>query len=302
MSSNTTLLPQGDETNIQNTTIVASIDQIYTSPQGFNNLTYIQNPLSQLASNNNAVVRAKYPCCPLFTGLCGKTYKYDTFLNTNMGLQYLSRNISKIECSVCCLSDPISRFGKCINYNMSSYDQLNSNGGTQFAELDKNKNCSICGFCNILMDVNILPEKRCAGIIKLKSIFDDCFCCKCFNDCCKGPCGCFKCCFSCPCKKCLCLCDFYDYYYCCEVLLPTQEQKYVIMRKICCLKCCTRKECGLSFTIFDSNSVPVGNIQGKGACCSNTYTYQIYFPQDATPELKLCLLNAIYAIDTFGLY
>lgn len=93
MSSNTSLLPQGDETNIQNTTILASIDQIYTSPQGFNNLTYIQNPLSQLSLNNNAVVYAKYPCCPLFTGLCGITYKYDTFLNTNIGLQYLSRNI-----------------------------------------------------------------------------------------------------------------------------------------------------------------------------------------------------------------
>ena len=160
MSSNTTLLSQGDETNIQNTTIVASIDQIYTSPQGFNNLTYIQNPLSQLALNNNAIVYAKYPCCPLFTGLCGITYKYDTFLNTNIGLQYLSRNISKIECSACCLSDPISRFGKCINYNMSSYDQLISNSGTQFAELDKNKNCSFCGLCNILMDINILPEKK----------------------------------------------------------------------------------------------------------------------------------------------
>ena len=186
MSSNTTLLPQEDGTNIQNSTIVASIDQIYTSPQGFNNLTYIQNPLSELALNNIAVVRAKYPCCPLFTGLCGITYIYDIFLNTNMGFQYLSRNKSKIECGVCCLSDPISRFGKYINYIMSSNDQLNSNGGTQFAELDKNQNCSFCGFCSILMNVNILTENRCAGIIKLKSIFDDCFCFKCFNDCFKG--------------------------------------------------------------------------------------------------------------------
>jgi hypothetical protein len=301
MNSNTTLLPQGNATNIQISNNIALIDQIYASSQGFNNLTYIQDPLSQLAVNSIAVVRAKYPFCPLFTGLCGITYKYDTFLNTNMGLQYLSRNISKIECRACCLSDPISRFGKCINYNMSSYDQLNSNGGTQFAELDKNKNCSICGLCSVLMDVNILPEKRCAGIIKLRSICDDCFCCKCFKDCCKGPCDCFKCsCQGCPCK--ICLFDCYDYYYCCEVLLPNQEQKYVIMRKICCLKCCTRKECGLAFTIFNTNSEPVGNIQGKGEFCSNSYTYQISFPQDATPDLKLCLLNAIYAIDTFGLY
>ena len=80
-------------------------------------------------------------------------------------------------------------------------DQLISNSGTQFAELDKNKNCSFCGLCNILMDINILPEKRCAGIIKLKSIFDDCFCCKCLNDCCKSPCDCFKCSCSCPCKN-----------------------------------------------------------------------------------------------------
>ena len=51
------------------------------------------------------------------------------------------------------------------------------------------------------MDINILPEKRCVGIIKLQSIFDDCFCCKCLNDCCKSPCDCFKCSCSCPCKN-----------------------------------------------------------------------------------------------------
>ena len=152
------------------------------------------------------------------------------------------------------------------------------------------------------MDINILPEKRCAGIIKLKSIFDDCFCCNALMIVVKALVIVSNALVVFLVKNAFSLCDFYDYYYCCEVLLPTQEQKYVIMRKICCLKYCTRKECGLSFTIFNSKSEPVGNIQGKGACCSNIYTYQIYFPQDATPELKLCFLNAIYAIDTFGLY
>ncbi len=44
----------------------------------------------------------------------------------------------------------------------------------------------------------------------------------------------------------------------------------------------------------------VGRIEGRGRCiplCGDTLTYTITFPLDATPELKLTIINAMILLD-----
>lgn len=262
----------------------ASLTQFYVNPQ---ELIYNQNPLADLAQTNFAIVHIKYPCCTFCSGLCGFTYNFDTYLSSERGTQYLFRSVSKIDCSICCVSDIISRFGKCISYGKSSYDQYQSGEGTPIVELDRNKNCACYGCYDVLMDVNILSEnKRRAGVLKIRTATKDC--CKC--DC--------KCCVCCA-----CLCgDCYNYSYCCEILSPENVQKYVILEKRCCLSCATGKKCGLSFNIYDSCKNVLGSIEGNGKCCGGEYTFKVTFPGMASVEDKLCILNAVYAIDTFSIY
>lgn len=157
MNSNTPFIQKEATPNSTPFSNVVSVDDLYT-PQGFSDLTYIQDPLARLAENKYAVVHIEYPC-NLCYSCCEFTYNYDTFLNTKMGLQYLFKNVSKINCSFCIVNDIINRFEKCISYNMSSYEQFNSNTGTAFAELVKNKNkdYTCVGCCEILLDINILP-------------------------------------------------------------------------------------------------------------------------------------------------
>lgn len=285
MSAEQALLPQDQGQAIQGQNLYstpASLSQFYVNPQ---QLVFSQNPFTDLASTNFAIVNIKYPCCTFCSSLCGFTYNFDTYLSTAGGIKYLFRSVSKIDCSVCCVSDIISRFGKCISYGKQSLNELNSDGGAQLVELDKNKNCACYGCCDILMDVNIFPGKKCAGILKIQTAIKKCCSCSLCGSCCV--------CFTCDC---------YNYTYCCEILTPDNRQKYVIQEKRCCLSCASGKNCGLSFTINDCSGMSVGSIEGNGKCCGGEYTFKIIFPQSATIEDKLCLLNAIYAIDTFGIY
>ena len=65
---------------------------------------------------------------------------------------------------------------------------------------------------------------------------------------------------------------------------------------------------GLRFRIYDVNNNHVATINGIndnkniGMFFDDSYSYQINFPPDATPDIKLCLLHCIYSIDTLCLY
>ncbi len=282
MNPESALLPQDQPLPQEQTQLQvsgpATLKQFYVNPQ---ELIFIDNPLADLAQSPFATIHIEYPCtcCP---SLCGVTYNYDTYLGTGKSTKYLFRSISKIDCSICFVSDKISRFGKCISMSKSSYKDWNVNDGSIYVELDRNKNCACYGCCDILMDVKVLCENnKCAGTLKIKTILKNC-------------CDCGKCC-KCFAGNC------YKYSYCCEILSPEQFQKYVILEKRCCLSCVSGKSCGLNFNIYNSNSEIVGSIEGNGQCCGG-YTYRITFPSFASVEDKLCLLNAIYAMDTFGFY
>jgi hypothetical protein len=59
--------------------------------------------------------------------------------------------------------------------------------------------------------------------------------------------------------------------------------------------------CGIYlFILKDSTGNEVGRIEGRGRCiplCGDTLTYTITFPADATPELKLTIINEVMLMD-----
>ena len=110
-------------------------------------------------------------------------------------------------------------------------------------------------------------------------------------------------CKNCPCNPCNLCCD---YFYVCDVCNPDKNVVYTIFLKRCCLSClpfdCLEK---LTFVIRNASGNEVGQIDLRRACCvcnglrQRNCTYTITFPPDASPELKLTIINAVYSIDMF---
>lgn len=296
----------------------------YNSPEEFmgaiQKLQYINNPLNELATSSLAIVYYGVPCCNLkclipFNCLlncctdCGDNFIYNTLIHTNGEQKYLFKNVGRLDCKLCSC-DNMDRFSYCKSFNIPSFDQLSSNLGSESVEMVKEKNCNCCSFCSTFFDVNIKPENRLVGIIRYKGDCDDC--CKCDCDCC-GNCCCFDCCCVCKdlckdlCKCGPCQCDIcYKYYYCCDILSSNKELMYTIFLKIFCLSYC-RTDClnSLTFSIRSPNGINVGQIEMRRNCCNccglfgKSCTYTINFPSNATPEMKLTIINAIISIDMF---
>ena len=94
--------------------------------------------------------------------------------------------------------------------------------------------------------------------------------------------------------------------YCCDILNANNEQVYVIYLIKCCLSCIP--DDWFSHFIFEIRDLVgnvVGTIDAKRNCCNfygmcgNNFTYNIFFPPDATPELKLTIINGVIASDLF---
>jgi hypothetical protein len=81
---------------------------------------------------------------------------------------------------------------------------------------------------------------------------------------------------------------------------------YTIYLRRCCISCCPL-DClnSITFVIKNAYGVEVGRIELRRTCCTfcglrgNNCTYTINFPLDATPELKLTIINAVISIDMF---
>jgi hypothetical protein len=295
----------------------------YESPDQFigeiKKMQYISNPLNELAISPMAVVYYGTPCCNLKCCLpcscicscsldCGDNFHYSTLISNNGEQKYLFKNLGRLNCKICSC-DRMSRFAYCKSFNLSSYDQFSSNAGTESAEMIKENNCVVCGFCSNFFDVYTRPDNKLAGIVKYKGKCDDCCSCK-LDCCCCIPICCGICKGCCDCKGlCDCKCDIcHDYFYCCDILSNARQLVYSIYLKRCCISCCPT-DCldSLTFTIKSSGGSDVGNIEMRRNCCNccgllgKSCTYSISFPPDATPELKLTIINAVISIDMFGL-
>lgn len=271
------------------------------------NMKYISNPLAELANSPSAIVYYGSPCCSLkcacnclckFNCDCGDNYIYSTLIPTNGEQRYLFKNLARLDCKICS-SDKKTRFSFCKSFNLTSFEQFSLNDLAETSEMVKENNCIICGCCSYFLDVFTRPNNQLAGIIQYRGIANDC--CKCKCDCCWF---CKKC--NCFCKKCNCQCDLcHDYYYVCDILSNARQLVYTIYLRRCCLSCCPT-DCfdHLSFVIR-SGDVNVGSIELKRNCCNccglmgNYCTYNINFPADAPPELKLTIINAVISMDIF---
>ena len=261
-------------------------------------MNFISNPLSELASSPTATIyistkccslRCTYPimCCCTCTGGCADYFRYNTIINANGVQKYLFRNIAKIGCSLCS-TDKLSRFEGCKSMALSSYDQYSElDGGVVCSEMVKNSGCFCCGCCSVDLKVDIPNENRTAGLVKYRGCCA--MCCskaesKCCQDCCKTV------------------------VYCCDILNANNEQVYVIYLIKCCCTYIPDDWCPhFEFFIRDLKGNDVGKIDAQRNCCNfygmcgNNFTYDIAFPLDASPELKLTIINAVIAIDLFTL-
>ena len=191
----------------------------------------------------------------------------------------------KLNCCCWC-SKNIDRLKYCKSYGINSYEQfLSKEDGVLVSEMKKEKKCSCCS-CDEVFNVRTMPDNCLAGIIK----FDSCkkkSCCSCIC------CG--------DCKRECCK----DYYYCFDILSPNLELIYTVYLLVCCCKCLAGQGwCeSLDYTIKNAKDDTVGRIKASQRCCTfcglcaANYSYKIKFPENATVQMKLTLINAVILHD-----
>ena len=169
---------------------------------------------------------------------------------------------------------------------------------------DPNRCC--CGLCPTPPCCD--PKRCCCGICKKPKCCnnDSCCCCPCpCPSCCCCPHDGKCCACPCPCTCSSCQC----YPYCAKILDKNNQLKYYVINsnKCSCLSKCLRRRTGLDFNICDVNKNPICPISGRnnknfGAFFEDSYSYEMNFPSDADSDIKLVLLNCVYALDTLCVY
>ena len=347
-----------------------------------------QNPLDDLNESKSAIIHIKNTCknsfCNCYVNCCvGHSIDFNTFLNTNKGIKYLFRSNSSItpDSCKCFFRKNIELVANFKSFTISKSEEITSNAGTLYAEMNKYDNFNCCNYKEeIVMPVSIIPEKRFVGKIILRpnkeKYCNACFLCipcdlfDCFPDCseccpencCKCGCDCDDpnrcCCGICPRPNCCCCdpnrcccgicprpnCCCWDPNRCCCGLCPKDLCKcpkgnnsgtfncckccecrifeysseiydsnnvlkyYIFYDGGCDCACkCLRRKLGLNFNICDIKKNIIATIKGSnnndfGAFFDDSYTFEISFPSDATPELKLILLHGVFSLDTLCIY
>ena len=90
-------------------------------------------------------------------------------------------------------------------------------------------------------------------------------------------------------------------------MTPQRDLVYTIYLKRCCISCYPLDCCGtIDFAIKNVGGAEVWHIQLTRTCCvccglrGKNATYTINFPPEATPEMKLTIINAaVISIDMF---
>ena len=263
--------------------------QIYNS---FQKITFLTNPLSHLADTTLVIVICKKPCFTCCRAVCPYKDYYSTVIRTNEGWQYLFNNVLSIGCTLC-PAGLYCRWKGCESKIVSSAQDIEQNEGTSFANMIKDKACSLGDCCDKYFLVNDFQEEKTHGIIKLRGICDRCSKCKC----CKCKC------ILCQCGECLCNKDCHDYFLACDILNQGKEIKYSIFLQKCCCDCCYDGKCSpIKYAIKNNSGMTVGRIEGYPNCLECNYVYKIRLSDEASPEIKLTIINAIFVIDALGLH
>ena len=260
------------------------------------NLNKISNLLDQLASarsvniSNTSISCCARCCIPI---CCSDNYEYITSIEDKV----LFKSRGELSCKISS-TDRLSNFKSCKSLSFSQENPLN-NERTLYCEMVKVSDSLCCGCGKVEFEVN-KPNNN--DNIFGKIIFDD-ECSDNANFCDSCECNKAECCEikdSCLGKGCCYekddICDIYD---------SNKNKVYTI----CLIKyplfpinfCCVPQ-----FVIENNSEKEVGEIINISKnCCSFcgisgiNYRYNIKFPSDpeATPELKLTIINALMLID-----
>jgi hypothetical protein len=231
------------------------------SPQNF---VYIQDPFTEIAQSRTAIVRQEPALLERLTG-CVTRNHYHVFLSTPYGLKYAFKcNEQSSGCARCCLSAN-SRPVKIIMRHVISFQQYDGDMAKVFINVDKPCKCACCCFCRPYMDVRLADNGQQLGIIS-------------------EPCTC---------------CDV-DM----EVLDTAGNLRYDINGDCCQLGLCCgpslKKLANVNFEIKE-NGYTVGAIRKLTSSLGEFFTkadsYEVVFPEKATPSDKLLLILATLMID-----
>ena len=231
------------------------------SPQNF---VYIQDPFTEIAQSRTAIVRQEPALLERLTG-CVTRNHYHVFLSTPYGLKYAFKcNEQSSGCARCCLSAN-SRPVKIIMRHVISFQQYDGDMAKVFINVDKPCKCACCCFCRPYMDVRLADNGQQLGIIS-------------------EPCTC---------------CDV-DM----EVLDTAGNLRYDINGDCCQLGLCCgpslKKLANVNFEIKE-NGYTVGAIRKLTSSIGEFFTkadsYEVVFPEKATPSEKLLLILATLMID-----
>ena len=231
------------------------------SPQNF---VYIQDPFTEIAQSRTAIVRQEPALLERLTG-CVTRNHYHVFLSTPYGLKYAFKcNEQSSGCARCCLSAN-SRPVKIIMRHVISFQQYDGDMAKVFINVDKPCKCACCCFCRPYMDVRLADNGQQLGIIS-------------------EPCTC---------------CDV-DM----EVLDTAGNLRYDINGDCCQLGLCCgpslKKLANVNFEIKE-NGYTVGAIKKLTSSLGEFFTkadsYEVVFPEKATPSEKLLLILATLMID-----
>ena len=231
------------------------------SPQNF---VYIQDPFTEIAQSRTAIVRQEPSLLERLTG-CVTRNHYHVFLSTPYGLKYAFKcNEQSGGCARCCLSAN-SRPVKIIMRHVISFQQYDGDMAKVFINVDKPCKCACCCFCRPYMDVRLADNGQQLGIIS-------------------EPCTC---------------CDV-DM----EVLDTAGNLRYDINGDCCQLGLCCgpslKKLANVNFEIKE-NGYTVGAIRKLTSSLGEFFTkadsYEVVFPEKATPSEKLLLILATLMID-----
>lgn len=293
-----------EKSNIETNT-APTVKNLNTEQYIIQNLNKNNDILNQLSSTSSLSVvnkassscaRCCVPCCCC----CSDKFEYYTLIKDKKILESKGQLSCKISST-----ERISNFDYCNSFRLSSSQEISPNKEQAlFSEMRKISGNSLCfGIGKLKFKVSIPNENRIVGIIQFGNdccedteALDDVECCG--INCCEI----IKCCKD---EKCC-----YEEVKCCEIFKPTNEEnknknkneaEYTIYLSKCRIPC---NICGdPKFIIKNRKDNNVGEIKISKSCCNlcgickDNLKYNITFPIETTPELKLTIINALFTLD-----
>ena len=286
----------------------SAVQPIYNAPMTLainkpEEFVFCQDPLNDLANSSSAIIHEKIECCKIVCNcllkcLCGccscccidRTHTFNTFIRTNSGTKYLFKTVTS-STNKCLRPRRIFEDIHMRTYEVPSFEKFNENN--LYCEVEKPlyDECCRCRLPpSFIINVNLIKQGIIAGKIKIPG--DDSKCCECQKesncDCDCGNCG--KCC---------------NIGYIFHILDGKGNLVYYICMNICQISLLTGcvNFCDIELQILETNGKLVGKItkliaQSMGEFFTDSDSYEVKFPLEATPELKLTILLAAILIDS----